>query len=215
MPPTARNYGSDPHLQRVTDKGEPADWEDPVFAENTPMHMVGLWAVPNSTTSVKLGYWGQTITKAIPIGAQEGPSIPDVKRNPPSAYLNAGKTDAGETRHLFLVDCFCSRTDSPPDYQVVDSTRGLRSVLKIVEVDDKMMPLAKDAQRPYYATRRWVVEVWADAKAHELNQYGKHLPFPAKRLEMSKPLLAALSNAPLDKDNLELNDLEAKTPQED
>jgi hypothetical protein len=191
-----KNYGSDPQLQRVTARSEPAAWEDPVFTDASPLRFVAVWAVPKETQVLQLGYWGETITERLTLGTP-GPTLPEYSEAV-VAYGTAGRKPSGEMRHLLVVECHCDRTARPPSVQIAAPGNKLGYPVRAVEVDDAMQPLATATERPFYLKRSWVLEVWADPEANQLNDFGQRSPLPTRKLTPSKALLAALEAAPLD-----------------
>jgi hypothetical protein len=198
-----KNYGSDPQLQRVTVKSEPAGWEDPVFTESSPVRFIAVWAVPEKTTAVQLGYWGQTLTTGDLTLAASGPALPDSTERV-VAHGTAGRTASGQTRHLLVVECWCARTASAPwSLGIVDSAPKPHHAVRAVEVDEATQPIAAGGARALYSKRRWVLEVWAEPIVRGLTDIGRRFPPPAARLSPSKALIAALDKAPIDELALE------------
>lgn len=199
---TGDNYGSDPQLQRVTADGAQADWDDAVFGPESRYRFIAVWAVPKTTQAVKIGYWGQTITDALPIG-DSGPALVEVTENV-IAYGTAGRTGAGLTRHLIGVECFCARNASAPSYTIFDAAKKAWFAVRTVEVDQAFQPLPPGKRlATYYGKRWWVLEVWSKDETGEIRKFGRPVTKPARKLVPSNALLTALERAELDEYALE------------
>jgi hypothetical protein len=76
---TDDNFGSEPDVAFLNDKGEFLSFEGDDVDFTKPIRLLMIYAVPDSTSSIKLGYWGDEQTKiAIPL-EEQGPALPDRK----------------------------------------------------------------------------------------------------------------------------------------
>lgn len=74
---TNQSYGGHPHAVRLTGDGKPASGSEAVTSteQSRPLRVLLIYAVPNDTKSIKLGYWGQPLTtKSVPVTGN-GPSL--------------------------------------------------------------------------------------------------------------------------------------------
>lgn len=182
---TTPDRGEPELFVRVTEDGELAAIDDPVFTEQSPLRLVAVAVIPATATAITLVHEERTLAEHLPLGAA-GPMLPDTWTQTAIAYGTAGQTERGDTRHLVVVECVWSRAHEPPGFTLVDGKGRLRLSIKAVEVDDAMQPC--ESSQAYYARRRFVFEIWADAEAR-----AEDGSLPATKLHPGPALLAALA----------------------
>jgi hypothetical protein len=73
---TDDNFGSEPDVAFLNDKGEFLSFEGDDVDFNKPIRLLMIYAVPDRTSSIKIGYWGDDLTKtSIPL-EEQGPALP-------------------------------------------------------------------------------------------------------------------------------------------
>ncbi len=73
---TNESYGSNPDIVFLTSEGVPYPNNEPTQEAGAPIRVVLIYAVRESTTAIKLGYWGTEILE-VPYNLQDsGPEMP-------------------------------------------------------------------------------------------------------------------------------------------
>jgi hypothetical protein len=73
---TNENYGSDPDIIFLTDEGDPFPDNKPTQDFGEPIRVMLIYAVRETTVSIKLAYWGKEIWKEPYILQDNGPEMP-------------------------------------------------------------------------------------------------------------------------------------------
>ncbi len=73
---TDENYGSDPDIVFLTDEGEPFPDNQPSQSFGEPIRVLLIYAVRESTESIKLGYWGSEIVSEPVVLEEDGLALP-------------------------------------------------------------------------------------------------------------------------------------------
>ena len=73
---TDENFGSDPDIVFLTDDGEPFSDNQPAQSFGEPIRVLLIYAVRESTGSIKLGYWGKEIMSEPVLLEEDGLTLP-------------------------------------------------------------------------------------------------------------------------------------------
>ncbi len=74
---TDENFGSDPDIVFLTDDGEPFSDNQPSQSFGEPIRVLLIYAVRESTDSIKLGYWGEEIVSKPVLLEEDGLALPE------------------------------------------------------------------------------------------------------------------------------------------
>ena len=72
---TDENYGSDPHIALLSSDGVVQEDDSKWPEAPGPIRVLLIYAMPRESVSVKLGYWGTTLTSSVVSLVKGGPSL--------------------------------------------------------------------------------------------------------------------------------------------
>lgn len=147
-----------PRVQRLTDKGEPIDEDDPALATDREFRCLLIYDVPREWSSVRLAYQAVTIDQEpVPLKGQP-PRVPDPTLQATKLMAVPGDSVTG-VNYVVFVECLdWPRTSLPTEYHLQGLGRDgadARPPVKVVELDIGHRPLKLSVQeRPYYLQSR-------------------------------------------------------------
>lgn len=196
------SFGSDPEIHRLTDSGQAAEWEDPVFTDPDRFRMLLVYSAPRATRRVALSYWGSKIGAAATI-EPSGPTIP-LESHVVLSHAAAGPAPLeGYLRHRVLLEARnWSRMTRPDWFTLAYSLAGKEKFADSdhwIEVDDRMRPISDPIERRplMLPVRRFVIEFWLieGGKLIAFNELGRRTPLPAQPLMLTPVAEKALARA--------------------
>jgi hypothetical protein len=209
---TGENFGSDPHLERLTYDGAFIAHDDPEVAGQRDYRGVFVWQVPASVKRVNFGYWGEMLY-VNPSTLESDDRVLPEKGVSVEAFGRAGRSsDRYAEYHVILEARNWFRSHSPEHYTLTTkrSRPGQRSLCgcdRWIEIDENGSPIAQplSSRPPLIESRRFLVAFWCPTSVEPdlLNMFGStsELPqraaftFPAdavRHLDSAPPLQYAL-----------------------
>jgi hypothetical protein len=200
------HYGHGAKVQRLTENGEPAANDDPVFAGKQSYRCLLMYEVPKSTESIRLSYLGEMLTPRPATLAKGCPKIPHERVEALALSKLPEQKGNGQDRYLVLLATFnASRVDSPFGSSLRCLSREgavPANLAGYVEVDDKYQVVTKRlSSRPFFAEKRLFLAEYRcplGANVLDLKWHDKpeSLPVPGE-LELPHSTLAELAAAAL------------------
>jgi hypothetical protein len=205
---TKIDYGGRPRVQRLTNQGEPADSQDPIFTGTNNYRCLLVYEVSRNCTHVQLKSGGRLLNVR-PLILQPGWPVIPVEHVEPLGLMAAGQSD-GDDRYALLVACRnWSRVRTPKDLVLHCLTSHKTTAAKI----DGYVELGRDlalvqtelATQPLYIPERWFLIAFhcphgAQPVEVRLGDRSSNLPVAAE-LKLSATAFAALSRVARDERN--------------